>query len=294
MRRGLRRRAGLPARGRDVRGRPSRAPWARRAAACGSGRCTCRTGASSGHPHYDYKLAWLDALRDDRAGRAARPVRRDGRLQHRPDRRRRVGRRGRARRHARQRAGTRRAAALRDAGADRRRAARVEVRHARTPTGTTGPACSTRTWACASTWSTRRRALGRGGHRRLRRPRGPQGHRAVRPRARSSSTSRSERRRTSAVRVRRLAPPAVCLAPRRHAKSADLRVGAGRSAAPSGAMRSVDVAQPAEAGAILGLLPAAVRLDEPGRVDRRGVDVAVDLGSTSVSSRTSASGSAAP
>ncbi len=49
------------------------------------------------------------------------------------------------------------------------------------PTGTTGPACSTRAWACASTWSWPARA-GCGGQGRLHRPGGPQGQGAVRPR----------------------------------------------------------------------------------------------------------------
>ena len=88
-------------------------------------------GRELGHPHYDYKLAWLDALADDRPRRADRPVRRHRRLQHRADRRRRVGRRARC--TARRTSANPSAPSsptLRALGPDRRGAARAEVRHA--------------------------------------------------------------------------------------------------------------------------------------------------------------------
>ena len=43
---------------------PRRARCRRRAAASASSRCTCRTGATPGSEHYQYKLAWLASLRD--------------------------------------------------------------------------------------------------------------------------------------------------------------------------------------------------------------------------------------
>ena len=73
-------------------------------------------GREVGHPHYDIQARVARGAAGDGGRRADRPVRRDGRLQHRPDRRRRVGRDGRPRGDAHQRAGARALASLRALG----------------------------------------------------------------------------------------------------------------------------------------------------------------------------------
>ena len=104
--------------------------------------------------HYAYKLAWLAALKEH----VAAGDRDHGRLrrhEHRAGRRGRVRPRRVRRPDARDRAGARGAPAAAVARAPRRRP-RPLARRARVhATGTTAPACSTRTSACGSTSSSR-------------------------------------------------------------------------------------------------------------------------------------------
>ena len=157
------------------RGRSSPRP----AAGSGSGRCTCRTAATPDPTHYAVQAAWLEALRPRVAGAPPAPtVRGLRRLQRRADRRRRVGP-APSRLDPRHRAGAGRAGGPAGPRPDDVVPAPAEGPDTRSPTGTTGPACSTRTRACASTWcghaSPARSAQ-------LRRPGGAQGQGRPRPR----------------------------------------------------------------------------------------------------------------
>ena len=129
-----------------------RAPCRRPAAGSGSSRSTCRTAASRDSDHYRYKLAWLAALRET-CRRRARGHDRGRRHEHRADRRRRFRSRGLRGPHSRHRA---RAGGA--GGASRRSACTTWCAIAGptrecSPTGITGPGCSTRTSGCGSTWS---------------------------------------------------------------------------------------------------------------------------------------------
>ena len=142
--RGVAGRARLPATRR--RGRSPR-----RAAGSGSTRCTCRTGASP--TPTTTSTSWPGWPRcatvvGGRPGGGDR-VRRH---EHRADRRRRVrpGRRTSGRPTSRRRSGRRWPTCRRSACTTS--CASAGRPSGSSPTGTTGPACSTRTSACASTW----------------------------------------------------------------------------------------------------------------------------------------------
>ena len=126
------------------------------ARAAGSGRSTSPTAGALDDAHYAYKLSWLAALRDALAAELGRPrpaplaVCGDFNIAPTDDD---VwdpaafvgsthvtagGTRGPGRPAATSGSPTSVPAALKDASPS--------------PTGTTGPACSTRAWACASTW----------------------------------------------------------------------------------------------------------------------------------------------
>ena len=138
--------------GRLARSRPP-------ATAFGCTRCTCRTdGARTPSTTVQAGVACRAAER-----RSGGPGDGDGvrRHEHRAHRRRRVRPGGLHRpdsRHA-ARAGGARGAAGRSACATW--CASVGRPSASSPTGTTAPACSTRTWACASTWCWPRPVAGR-------------------------------------------------------------------------------------------------------------------------------------
>ena len=190
---------------------PRRGRSARRAAACGCGRSTCPNGRALGDPHLDYKLAWLEALRDAAAGWLAEDPDAAGgahrRLEHRAARRGRLRHGAVREEHPRDAAGAGGVPGGRGRRVRRRRATAHARARRSTPTGTTTGSASSGTAGMRIDFVLGSPALaGRvdrcgdrpGGARRQGRPRPRPGHR----RPRRASTRRWSAGTVGALRHR--------------------------------------------------------------------------------------------